>query len=647
MTKQTKWKIVINEINKVCSESQVRKHAKMEGERPITLNCVIITALVFPCAVISVVIAVICVVTTLLCVVEKLCARFQRKLDLFNAIYEENKTPFWDEGGLFMAFFKGEDVHGRNKKKNNPRSKTENRKKTTTTTRICSENGMTSTAKRPWIGSFFSRNLIHQRPCASLRISSGVTGKSTLTRVNYKNQDYTKTDVSIYPVTNDNPKGADQVQAANGSEDHSHPLYVTNASLEENLYGGTKVPSSQVTALPQNSANKTGSVNINQESGRSSFRVEKRKKRSKAASVGCLSKVGGDHTKKLSSQESESDSFNVNKRKNSTKTTGVDYSNHSGVDKKVSDPAEEIERSSRAISKRKNRNKPGSIACSKKIDVDTNAAYQQIERSSLDVLNEQQSIKASIVNCSNKVSADKKAEATQKIGRSSTAKKEKKRSKPTSVDCSNQTAASEFQAKKPRKERVAVQHRRETSVLARLRKIIKEKASHNGPHSRTRTITRQRKLKEVELRNKTRFVGQPELSKVANQGPPKEMAIPFEGLLNANLPLQSLDKESASGQNLLGEVMDAKRPLPVTPFTVEPAAESMETDQELLPTTPSMTELVSLMEQLTIPPCEDQDYDVPLISDYDSDDESDAEYDLFPELQSLPEQVLQLIQLLA
>ena len=140
----------------------------MDGERSITLNCVIITALVFPCAVISVVIAVICVVTTLLCVMKKLSARVQRKLDLFNAIYEENKTPFWDEGGLFVAFFKGEDVHGHRQKKNNPRSKTENRKKATTTTRICSENGMTSTAKRPWIGGFISGNLIRQRQCASL-----------------------------------------------------------------------------------------------------------------------------------------------------------------------------------------------------------------------------------------------------------------------------------------------------------------------------------------------------------------------------------------------------------------------------------------------------------------------------------------------
>jgi len=116
----------------------------------------------------------------------------------------------------------------------------------------------------------------------------------------------------------------------------------------------------------------------------------------------------------------------------------------------------------------------------------------------------------------------------------------------------------------------------------------------------------------------------------------------------------------------------------------------MDMDQASLPATPSMTELVSLMEKLRVAPPVDpaSDYvaDVPdsesdddsdaaenvlfpelqslreqvqflpyedLASDYvadvsDShpDDESDAEYALFPELQSLGEQVLQIIQLL-
>ena len=183
MTKQTKWKIVINETNQVCSESQVRKHAKMDAERSIILNCGIISTSVFPCIAISVAIAAICVVIALLRVVKKLCARVQRALDLFNEIYEENKTPVWDEGRLFVAFVKGEDVHDRRQKKNNLRPKTENRKKAASMIRICSEHGMTSTAKRPLIGDMFSRHLIHERPCASFRIFSEIFTKSTLTSV--------------------------------------------------------------------------------------------------------------------------------------------------------------------------------------------------------------------------------------------------------------------------------------------------------------------------------------------------------------------------------------------------------------------------------------------------------------------------------
>ena len=46
-------------------------------------------------------------------------AYIQRELDLFNKINEVNQAPVWDEGSLFVAFIRGEDVHGRlqNKKK--------------------------------------------------------------------------------------------------------------------------------------------------------------------------------------------------------------------------------------------------------------------------------------------------------------------------------------------------------------------------------------------------------------------------------------------------------------------------------------------------------------------------------------------------
>ena len=63
----------------------------MYCEWPITLNCVIITALLFPFIVISVVIIVICVMTALLCVVKKPCARVQRELDFSSSMKFERK----------------------------------------------------------------------------------------------------------------------------------------------------------------------------------------------------------------------------------------------------------------------------------------------------------------------------------------------------------------------------------------------------------------------------------------------------------------------------------------------------------------------------------------------------------------------------
>ena len=61
------------------------------------------------------------------------------------------------------------------------------------------------------------------------------------------------------------------------------------------------------------------------------------------------------------------------------------------------------------------------------------------------------------------------------------------------------------------------------------------------------------------------------------------------------------------------------------------------------------------MEQLRITSCEAPPCDIPereislLIADVcdsESDDDCEGEYDLFPELQSMPEQVLQIIQML-
>ena len=399
----------------------------------------------------------------------------------------------------------------------------------------------------------------------------------------YENQNCAKINSSKHPVTNGNATGVKQPRAANGREIHGHPMWATrqvysqkvrSASLETNFHRDASVPSSQVTVLPQNSADKTGNVNLNQEIGRSFMCVEKRKRRSKAASVGCPSNVHGDHNKKVTSQDIECSSFNVNETKSSVvKTASVGYSNEIGVDKKDAFP-KKIECSS-AVSKRKKRSKLESISCSNQVGVDKTLTYRENERSSFDVQKGQQRSQVSSVEFFNKVTVGKKFEATQEIGRSSTVKKGKKRSHSGSLGFSNQTTASGFQAKKPQNERVAAQHRREIPVLSRLRKIIKEKAARNSRHSRMRTITRQRNLKGVELRYNTGFVGNPGRTKVTTEKPAKGKDVPFGELLNANLPLQYPGEESATWQNVLGAKMNAKRPLPVTPCFEEPADDAI------------------------------------------------------------------------
>ena len=77
--------------------------------------------------------------------------------------------------------------------------------------------------------------------------------------------------------------------------------------------------------------------------------------------------------------------------------------------------------------------------------------------------------------------------------------------------------------------------------------------------------------------------------------------------MNANLPLQSPGEESVTGKNVLGEIINAKRPLPVTPCFVEPADDAVDTYQESVSTTPSSTEFVFLMEQLQMSPSQDKD----------------------------------------
>ena len=124
-------------------------------------------------------------------------------------------------------------------------------------------------------------------------------------------------------------------------------------------------------------------------------------------------------------------------------------------------------------------------------------------------------------------------------------------------------------------------------------------------------------------------------------------------------PFFGHSKKSKANQNEAGNIkkmMSDKRPLPIASVNQPVTEESMDYKEELLSASGSITELVSLMEQLFISKSKSTELadhvvgshkqELPVVktcyvSDYppDNGDESDdAEYNLSPELKSLPEQ---------
>lgn len=244
-----------------------------------------------------------------------------------------------------------------------------------------------------------------------------------------------------------------------------------------------------------------------------------------------------------------------------------------------------------------------------------------LKSSSSHVDKEEKGSNVETFDCSNEQVDDDKSNKVKspRIQRSSFGvNKGKKRSIGAAASCSNETQTSEQSEKKPRKE--PAHFRRETPQLSSFRKMIKDKEYQKSPARSKRVM--QRKLMVSRVDKRLSFTGQLDHMKTSHE-PASAKAAKFEGIPNANQPVQAASDQAQTA---------VKQPLLVT--------------QVLLPTTPRATVLASLMEGLPIAPSVDPVCDVSDVCDSYSDDESDAEY-VYPELQSLPEQVLQLIQLLA
>ena len=258
-----------------------------------------------------------------------------------------------------------------------------------------------------------------------------------------------------------------------------------------------------------------------------------------------------------------------------------------------------------------------SVVRSSQDNVEKKASHR---RSSAHVDKEENGSNVETFNCSSEqVDVDKSNKVkSPRIERSSFGvNKGKKRSIGAAASCSNETQKSEQSVKKPRKE--PAHFRRKTPQLSSFRKMIKDK-EYQKSHSKR---VMQRKLMVSGVDKRLSFTGQLNQMKTSHE-PASTKVAQFEGIPNANQPVQAASDQVQTA---------AKQPLLVT--------------QVLLPTTSSAAELASLMEELPIAPSVDPVCDVPDVCDSYSNDESDAEHDLYPELQSLPEQVLQLIQLLA
>ena len=148
----------------------------------------------------------------------------------------------------------------------------------------------------------------------------------------------------------------------------------------------------------------------------------------------------------------------------------------------------------------------------------------------------------------------------------------------------------------------------------------------------------------------------PYIGQIAEKLELRQESINERKMVNATSPLPVKPFIVQSTEDM--DIYQHQESLPVTPVNVQSTEESIidvDRHQESLPDAPSITELVSLMEQLHItpyvaPPCDvlerDLSLSIPDVSDSESDDECEGEYDLFPELQSMPEQVLQIMQML-
>ena len=477
----------------------------MDSERSVVRNTIMTTTI--PGKLIAVVTVVLWVVKGFLCLVRCAMAYFQRELHLFSELHKQNSASMWDDKGLFVAFMKGEDVHGRREMPNNLRLETEKK----TEARVKNGNGMVLATKSPMRKELFITNLFlrSRRPSTHFRFSLGLRSGISAR--------------SLHSNSCDN-KTADCTFVNPSKSGTYNPLTNSNRICAE--------------AKQLHTQNRT----------------DKRKDRCEIATAPPLC---------LHQGISMGTALNRHENMSFTCFHETILAQNNLGNKAVT--CHEIEQSSLGPNKMKRRGRDMSHVHFIQLN-EENKASLKVERSSFPGDKREKTNYITSDYCTNQVDIHvRNNEITSRNRRASPGvSKRKKRGTMVNTDCPpNQTESLEQCAKKTRKDPISVQCRHKMPMSSIVRKIIKDKT-----WQKMRAKVRQRKVKELVSRTDVPFEGQQPHLKISRDSVIAK-AIQSGELSNANQPLQAMDQEPAAAQSVLGELVAAKTPLPATRFTLD------------------------------------------------------------------------------
>lgn len=554
--------------------------------RSVLVNLLTITFLFVPATVIVVITAIVCLLKISFTALKKIYFLLKRELEFFEEVYGDNEETVWDQHGLFIAFIKGEELQtfSRQRKKKFKHKKAG--KRPITVQEFCSSNFPTG---RP---SLHSSSLSLADQCT---VSSKMVLGARQACALYKERCHDKGKKIIH-VGKVHQLGS-QTKAAVGV---TEPV---NLNLVESLL------SFRLPTLPQpHRSRKTRRLQ-----GAKLLSVSNRgeMKRYKVSSLTCPFKGEVDKDEKLQVTDlSLSSSVKNDKQNRQSSIKDCSDQDRDGVH--IKETLQEVD---------------GLGVDDMKISELANEIYDPLDGVDKKLKGQQHCAVNQGKKRSNPVSSDSYSSRliTKKRRKEHLAAKQRELMKRRSPVSNSSSSSSESTpgaaAKKTRRELVTVQHR----------------------HQRNATLEQMTRTSHSKSR-KQKF---------------KELTEVINVTANLNEQLETRDQEEVLVDNAPGELANAKRPLPVAPLATQPSANGNDSSKDTVSISPpSITHLMSLLESLHVQESIDPSVCVALDDntvtgndgkcDDDDDvpygDDSDAEYDVFPDMRNFPYEVIKIIE---